>query len=317
LRLRSSSLPPPARIDGRYEVVEPIDEGGDSYVLLAIDHQDGRRVAIKMLKPRFIDDAGARERMRLEGEVGRRIRHPHVVRVLGSGEHDDLPYLVLELIEGPSLHELVRQRGPLPPSIALELVRQASCGLSVMHGRGVVHRDVKPGNVLVAMNADRPERAKIADLGFAHANRQPREEATSVGTLAYMSPEQALAERVDARTDVYGLGVTLFYALTGELPFEGDPRQLLSHQLLSAPPPASWLVGGLNPAIDRILRTALRKVPANRYPDMTALRDDLERALYMRSGAPKGAKKRVSPDRYRPASELGRQVLERLSACCA
>lgn len=309
-----SSPPPPACVAGRYEVVEPIDEGGGSYVLLARDRIAGRRVAIKLLKPSLAGDADARERMWIEGRVGKRVHHPHVVQVFDAGEHEGLPFLALELVEGPSLFELVRQRGPLPAHIALELVRQASCGLSVMHGLGLVHRDVKPGNLLVVMNGTRPERVKVADLGFARTERRITEEATSMGTLAYMSPEQALADPVDARTDVYGLGVTLFFALTGELPFEGGPRQLMSHQIFSVAPPPSWLVSGLNPAIDRIVGCALRKAPVNRYADMPAMRDDLERALYMRRGVPKGASTTLSPDRYRPSSALGRRVVAQLRA---
>ena len=311
----TSSLPPPACVAERYEVVEPIDEGGGSFVLLADDRRTSRRVAIKLLKPSLAGDADARQRMWIEGRLGRRVHHPNVIQVLDSGEHEGLPFLVLELVEGPSLFDLVKAKGPLPAHQALEMIRQASCGLSVMHGLGLVHRDVKPGNLLVVMNGSRPERVKVADLGFARTDERITEEATSVGTLAYMSPEQALADPVDARTDVYGLGVTLFFALTGELPFEGSPKQLMRHQLLSAPPPPSWLASGLNPAVDRIVRCALRKAPVNRYPDMTAMRDDIERALYMRRGVPRGVTQTLAPDRYRPASSLGRQVLGKLREC--
>jgi serine/threonine-protein kinase len=305
----TSSLPPLQCIAGRYLARELIDEGGVALVVAADDTVGLRRVAIKMLKPQLRENRDARERMTIEAHVGRRIHHPNVVELLDDGEHDGLPFLVMELVEGPSLAELIRSQGPLPATTALELIRQASCGLSVMHGLGLIHRDIKPGNLLVAMNQGRAERLKVADLGFAQTSRRITEEGTSVGTLAFMAPEQAVADGVDARTDVYALGVTLFYALTGELPFTGEPRLLMGHQLLSAAPPPSWLASGVSPAVDRIVLTAMRKAPVNRYADITAMRDDIERVLCMRSGAPRGAKRTLHPDRYRPATPLGRQLL--------
>jgi serine/threonine-protein kinase len=309
----TSSLPPLERIGGRYLVRELIDEGGVALVLAADDTRELRRVAIKLLKPQLRESRDARERMAIEAHLGRRIHHPNVVQLIDDGEHEGLPYLVMELVDGPSLAELVRSRGPLPPTTAMELIRQASCGLSVMHGLGLIHRDIKPGNLLVAMNGSRPERLKVADLGYAQTSRRITEEGTSVGTLAFMAPEQAVADGVDARTDVYALGVTLFFALTGELPFTGEPRLLMGHQLLSAAPPPSWLASGVSPAVDRIVLTAMRKAPINRYADVTAMRDDIERALCMRSGVPRGAKRTLHPDRYRPATQLGRQLL---ASCC-
>ncbi|MEZ4446659.1 MAG: serine/threonine-protein kinase [Polyangiaceae bacterium] len=303
---------PATVLAGRYRIQEHIDSGGVADVWLALDSETHRRVAIKRLKPSLAEASDARERMALEAQLGRRLHHPNVVVHLDDGVDRGLPYLVLELVEGPSLAELVRLRGPLVPMVALELVRQASCGLSVMHGMGLVHRDVKPANLLVVMNGTRPDRVKVADLGFAAERRGAPEEATSVGTLGFMAPEQVLAEPMNAATDVYGLGVSLFFALTGTLPFTGSREQLMAHHLLSKAPPPSWLGPGIGPTLDRIVATALRKHPDNRYPDMTAMRDDLERALCMRSGVPQGSPLRHRPDAYPARTPLGRELTSKL-----
>ena len=307
----------PTRLGERYRIGEVLGSGGMAVVVAAEDLQTGGRVAVKILQPHLIDNQQVRQRFDLEVQAARSMNHPHVVRFVDAGEQNRLPYLVMELVDGPSLAEHVAEAGPLRWELAFELVRQATIALEAMHDGGLVHRDTKPANLLLEMEGSEPKRLKVADLGLVRVSgRRITEAGDTVGTSSYMAPEQIVADPVDGRTDVYSLGITLFFALTGELPFEGNAGLVMCHQLRSPAPPPSWLVDRLDRdgAVDRIVASSLRKAPANRYPSMEAMRHDLERALGLRDGAPAGTSLTVVPDIYTPNSELGRNVVEVLVA---
>jgi len=317
---RPGSTPPSCsgeRIIGqRYDLVRLIGKGGMASVFLAADGQTGKQVAIKVLHAHLAVDVDVRERFVIEIRAARRIDHPNVVRALDDGIHQQRPYLVLELVEGESLASYLRRSRQPTPDQALALARHAARGLAAMHAAGVVHRDVTPGNMLVVGVAGDPHAVKISDLGLASiAGQADDTDSTLAGTTSYMAPELVVGEDTDPRTDVYALGMVLFFALTGELPFTGrTPAQVYAHQLMSPAPPPSWLVDDLDPGVDRIVQTALRKDPAFRYPTMNAMFKDVERALNMRAGAPVGVDGPQGEDRYEPRSEEGRLILERLAA---
>jgi len=306
----------PKILDDRYALRSVIGQGGMAIVMIADDCSDLCQVAVKILLPQLAKDRRARERFAVEVEAARVVDHPSVVRFVGAGEHQGLPYMVMELVAGPSLSDLVDERGPLAWPLALELAKQAAGALEAMHARGLIHRDVKPANLLLQMEGLRPTRLKVADMGFVRVgDKRITEAGNTLGTSSTMAPEQVLADSIDVRTDVYALGISLFVALTGELPFTGTAGQVMFHQLRSAAPPPSWLVDSLDRGspVDQVLAAALRKVPANRYPTMTAFREDLERALGQRPGPVEGTAVTVEPDVYEPTTELGQSVLEALT----
>ncbi len=306
-------------IAGRYDLVRVIGKGGMASVFLADDAETGRQVAVKLLHAHLAADLDVRERFANEIRAIRRIDHPNVVRALDDGDHQHRPYLVLELVDGESMASYLRRSGPLPPDEALSLTRHAARGLAAMHAAGVVHRDVTPGNLLLVHVAGEPYAIKISDLGLASiAGHTDDLDSTLAGTTSYMAPELVVGEEPDHRADVYALGMVMFFALTGELPFTGrSPAEVYAHQLVSPAPPPSWLVDDLDPNIDRIVLTALRKDPAYRYATMNAMFQDIERALKLRAGTPNGVAATPPSDRYHPKTEEGRQLLERLVAAQA
>jgi serine/threonine protein kinase len=306
-------------IAGRYDLLRLIGKGGMAAVYLADDAQTGKQVAVKLLHAHLAADYDVRERFANEVRAARRVDHPNVVRALDDGDHQHRPYLVLELVDGESLGSYLRRAGPAPPGEALTLTRHAARGLAAMHAAGVVHRDVTPGNLLLVQVEGEPYAVKISDLGLATIAGQTDDlDSTLVGTTSYMAPELVVGEEPDHRTDIYALGMVMFLALTGELPFTGrSPAQVYAHQLISPAPPPSWLVDDLESGVDRIVQTALRKDPACRYPTMNAMFKDIERALGLRNGPPKGVAATLPSDRYHPKTEEGRRILEQLLAAQA
>jgi serine/threonine-protein kinase len=218
----------------------------------------------------------------------------------------------MELVNGPTLNEHIEAHGRIEPTTALLLMAQAARGLAAIHASGVVHRDVKPSNLLLVGPGEPPPFLKIADFGLCKLDQNPvTGSLMAIGTAAFMSPEQVLAEDADARADVYALGIVAFYVLTAELPFFGkNPPTSMAHQLLSAPPPVSWLVEDLDPAIDRVVSVALRKSPERRYQTMDALCQAFESVLG------KAAEPEVptpgEADEYQPKTEHGAVVLKAL-----
>jgi serine/threonine-protein kinase len=220
--------------------------------------------------------------------------------------------MVTEALVGETLGERLRTQGRLGAEEALTIVREAARGLAAIHREGFVHRDVKPDNLFLC-DADRHGVAlKVIDFGFCtKLDRSSHESRKILGTLEYIAPEQAVADPIDGRADVYALGVVLFRATTGELPFDAPALGMITHHLRSTVPPPSWLVDELPAAVDRVVLTATRKHPDNRYATMCDLLADLDAALEGRGVG--GAPLRVEPDGYLPATDDGREAFETLS----
>ncbi|RMH43524.1 MAG: serine/threonine protein kinase [Deltaproteobacteria bacterium] len=258
-------------LQGRYRILARIDEGAIGTVYRGERLKLGRTVAIKFLHPRFAADPTFMKRFEREALAMSRLSHPHCVSVLDFG-CDDVPYIVMDYATGRTLRELL-ERGPLPAARALAIVRQVLAGLAHAHGQGIVHRDIKPANVMLSEATGTGDHARILDFGLATLRDSGLSGDVSqgwlvVGTPAYMSPEQSLGETVDARTDVYALGVVLFELVTGRKPFDGDDafETLRMHREAPVPrltevAPGAAFPDGLQAAIDR----AMAKRPEDRY----------------------------------------------------
>jgi serine/threonine-protein kinase len=306
-----------AILDGRYKIHGFLNRGSTARVYLAEDFETGAPVVVKMLSPESARNPELRARIATEARATIAVRHPNVVDVLGVGEtQGGLPYLVMEALPGEPLDELLRKTPMLPPDLALVLARQAAAGLCATHAAGVVHRDVKPGNLLVLGAPDQPYGLKLLDYGLAKLwDQHPPSEANAiVGTVEYMAPEQILVEAVDARSDVYALGVVMFRLFTGQLPFETSVGPMvLRHQLFSPIPPPSWLDDEIDPRLEALILNATRKHPENRYPTMQALLADLDAIVGLSGNDVALRPLDKTPDAYEPRTERGREALDVLS----
>jgi serine/threonine-protein kinase len=265
-----------ARRLGGYQLKARLAVGGMGEVWRAWHGALKRDVAVKILRLDSTDPAAA-ARFEREAAATAALTHPNTVRVLDYGVTEDgLSYFAMELLDGQTLQELVARAGPLPPERAVFLIGQAASALAEAHARGLVHRDVKPSNLVVTTAGGEPDVVKLIDFGIAH--RRTRDEATLtasdmvLGTPAYMAPEQATGGEVTPATDVYGLAATLYYALTGQPLFErATPEQQLVAQIGERPRPPAELAHALPDDVDRLIMRALAKDPAHRYADAAAL----------------------------------------------
>jgi WD40 repeat protein len=280
---------------GPYRLLEEIGRGGAGRVWRARQAGVDRDVAVKLLRGGAAGDAVGRERFRREAVAAARLRHPGIVTVHEVGEADGEPYLVLELVRGGSLADRL-QAGPLPPRPAAELVRALADAVQHAHDAGVLHRDLKPGNVL--LDADRADAPRLTDFGLARLSDGAAETLTrtheALGTPAYLAPEQADGGslRHGPATDVYGLGAILYHCLTGRPPFAGGHPAAVLRAVIEAPPAA--LNAELPRELEAICLKCLEKDPGHRYADAAALRDELDRWL------------RGEPVHARPVSTLTR-----------
>jgi serine/threonine-protein kinase len=301
----------------RYKVHGYLTRGATARVYLAEDLVESIPVAIKMLAPESIKSHELSERMLREAEALRGIDHPNVVRVLDTGETlGGVPYLVLEALPGETLGDYLRRQGTPPLELSLDLLRQAAQGLCAAHRAGIVHRDVKPDNFVLLGPTSEPYGLKLIDFGMAKLDSSGGTSGTHtiLGTVEYMAPEQILAEPVDARTDVYAMGVVMFRLVTGHLPFETSmPADLLRHQLFSSLPPPSWLEEQLDPRIEQMIFASTHKHPDNRYPSMQALLDDLDALIGVSTGEVQGRELQVAPDIYNPSTLRGSEALKILA----
>jgi eukaryotic-like serine/threonine-protein kinase len=292
-------------IAGRYQVRGLLGRGGMAQVFLALDKQTGEAVALKLLDTKFVKQPDLRARFLLEAKAAAQITHPSIVRILDVGLREDgAPWMVTEFIFGESLGEWLRRDGAMAPPMAAAVIRTVAQALGAAHRAGVVHRDVKPDNVLLIGELRAFHDVKLVDFGFARliSEKGLTQAGVAVGTIEYMAPEQVVSDAPDARTDVYALGVLMFRMLAGRLPFTAKTEpETLALQLL-APAPAPGLGGaGLAPGLEAILLRALRKRPDNRYPSMEAFLDDLDSVLAGR--APRLARQLLTaPDVYTPVT---------------
>jgi eukaryotic-like serine/threonine-protein kinase len=274
---------------GPYEIVAPIGAGGMGEVYRALDPRLGREVALKVLPEEFAADVGRRARFEQEARAASALNHPNIVTIHDIGSAGAILYVAMELVDGKTLRDLLAE-GPLPPRALLDLAAQLADGLAKAHSAGIVHRDLKPDNVIVSTDG----RVKILDFGLAKVmsssakagasalsalattDRPLTDQGTLLGTVAYMSPEQAQAKPVDARSDVFSLGIVLYEMTTRHRPFTGDNgASILSSILRDTPAPVTKLEPSAPAPLERIIRTCLEKNPDDRYHSASEVRDQL------------------------------------------
>jgi serine/threonine protein kinase, bacterial len=264
-----------ALLDGRYLVESKIASGGTSTVYRGLDVRLDRPVAVKVMDSRYAGDEQFLTRFRLEARTVARLKNPGLVAVYDQGMDARHPFLVMELIEGGTLRELLTERGPMPPHAVAAVLRPVLGGLAAAHRAGLVHRDVKPENVLISDDGE----VKIADFGLVRAVAAAGITSTSVilGTAAYLSPEQVRDGNSGPRSDVYSAGILAYELLTGRTPFTGDSALSIAYRRLDADvPPPSAAIDGVPPQFDEFVRRATARDPAERYADAIEMGADLQ-----------------------------------------
>jgi eukaryotic-like serine/threonine-protein kinase len=263
----------------RYEVEELVGAGGMSSVYRAHDRLLDRKVALKVMHSHYGEDPEYVERFRREARSVAALSHPNVVTVIDRGEHEGRQFIVFEYIDGENLKQLIQRRGPAPVKTALELAKQIAQALSFAHQQGLVHRDVKPQNVL--LNGD--GMAKVTDFGIARSldvHKGVTQTGTVLGTSDYIAPEQAQGQSVDEQTDVYSLGVVLYELLTAEVPFPGESFVAVAMRHINeAPPPIRDKRVDVPPRVEAAVQRAMAKDPADRFRSMGALCAELDACL--------------------------------------
>ena len=260
---------------GRYRLVELLGQGGMATIFRALDTQLGREVAVKLLRPEYLRDPDFSSRFRQEAQSAASLSHPNVVTVYEYGEDPAGPFIVMEYVDGEDLASILRRNGALPPTQAARIAAGVARALAASHARGIVHRDVKPGNVLIA----RDGRVKVVDFGIARAiaEAQMTMPGTTLGSVHYFSPEQARGELATSESDTFSLGIVLYEMLTGSRPWEGDSAAAVAVARLSGPIPDPALVrGSIPPDLAAITRKALARLPSDRFASAAAMADALE-----------------------------------------
>lgn len=260
---------------GRYELFERVGEGGMSVVYKAKDKLLNRFVAIKILKPEFINDHKFIDSFRRESQAAASLSHPNIVNIYDVGREGNIHYIVMELIQGKTLSDYIKEQGPMPYPKVIALSKQIAAALAFAHKNHIIHRDVKPHNVMITPNGT----AKITDFGIAKAvNAATIVDNTEgiIGSVHYFSPEQARGGYVDEKSDIYSLGIVMYEMLTGRVPFDGDnPVNIALMHINGEMIPPSKLVDGVPPALEHIILKCTDKYPVNRF----ASADELIEAL--------------------------------------
>jgi beta-lactam-binding protein with PASTA domain/predicted Ser/Thr protein kinase len=272
----------PGHLADRYELGEILGFGGMSEVHLARDVRLNRDVAVKVLRADLARDPGCYLRFRREAQNAAALNHPTIVAVYDTGETETatgpLPYIVMEYVDGVTLRDIVHEDGPMEPAHAIEVIADACQALNFSHQHGIIHRDVKPANIMIS----KAGAVKVMDFGIARTladtGGRLTQTAAVLGTAHYLSPEQASGETVDARSDIYSLGCVLYEMLTGEPPFAGDSPVAVAYQhVRKDPAPPSQRRDGISPELDAVVLKALAKNPENRYQSAAEMRTDLIR----------------------------------------
>jgi eukaryotic-like serine/threonine-protein kinase len=271
---------PERLFNGRYRIIRHLARGGRAEVYLGQDELLHRPVAIKVLFPELAEDASAVARFHREAQAAASLIHPNIVSVYDVGEDGGSRFIVIEYVDGPTLREVIRTRSPMEPSEATDIAAAVAAALAVAHGRGIIHGDVKPDNVLMGGTV------KVADFGIARAIGASDSLTAVIGAASYLSPEEAQGHAVDHRSDLYSLGMVLYEMLAGRPAFIGDsPVAILRKQLSEAPPPPSRFNPDVPPALDAVVARALSTDPAGRHASADELRAELV-AVGNRHGVP-------------------------------
>jgi serine/threonine-protein kinase len=263
-------------VDQRYKVVSRLGSGGMADVYLAEDEQLGRKVALKLLHRRFAEDPGFVERFRREAQAAAGLQHPNVVGVYDRGGYDETYYIAMEYVPGRTLKQLIRDEAPLDPVRSIDITIQILKAARFAHRRGVIHRDLKPQNVMIGES----DQAKVTDFGIARAGASDMTETGSIlGTAQYLSPEQAQGHAVSASSDLYSIAVVLYEMLTGRVPFDGDQAVTIAIKHVSEAPTAPTMVNPKLPVeLEQVVMWALNKNPADRPADADQFIAALEHA---------------------------------------
>jgi serine/threonine-protein kinase len=271
--------------ENRYQSRELLGKGATSQVYRGFDAHLGRAVAIKRLRPDLVTNAVFRSRFHREALAAGRLDHPAIVAVYDAGEERDatgtaVPFIVMELIEGRSLRDALHEEGKLSPGRALEVAAVVLDALACSHAAGIVHRDIKPGNVMLTSTGE----VKVADFGIARAVSESSGTATMTGTVMgtaqYLSPEQGRGEAADARSDIYSVGCMLYELLVGHPPFSGESMvSIVVQHIYDSPTPPSVAAREISTGVDAIILKALAKNPAERYQTASEMKGDIERVL--------------------------------------
>ena len=264
-------------LNDRYVIERPLGRGGMAQVYEGRDSVLGRTVAIKVLAAQYAGDQAFVARFRREARAAAALNHPGVVSVFDTGSEDSVHYIVMERVDGRTLADVLAEEGPLPPARAAEIAASAADALAFAHEAGLVHRDVKPGNIMITRDGS----VKVMDFGIARAVSADSVTQTAAvfGTASYFSPEQARGERVDHRSDIYSLGVVLYEMLAGRTPFRGEsPVAVAFKHVSDEPPPLRAVAPGVSSALEGVAMRALAKDPADRWGSAALMARDLRRA---------------------------------------
>src|SRR5687768_896217 len=273
---------------GRYSLERELGRGGMGVVYLAREVRLDRPVALKLLPSAFAAQPALRERFLREARTAARLSHPHIVPIHAVDEVGDFVFMVMAYVEGPTLEQRVRERGPLPATDAARVLREVAWALAYAHAQGVVHRDIKPANILLEAGSGR---ALVTDFGIAHVADSPSltSGAEVMGTAEFMSPEQAAGEPIDGRSDLYALGVVGYYMLSGGVPFSGSTvAATLAKHLTQTAEPLATVAPEVPAQLSHAIERCLAKDPAARFEGGEQLAEALSTALERRSRIPLG-----------------------------
>jgi serine/threonine-protein kinase len=261
-------------IADRYEVIDTVGSGGMSVVYKALDHRLNRNVAIKVLKEEFSNDKTFVSKFRVEAQSAAGLSHPNIVNVFDVGDVGDIHYIVMELVEGITLKEYIQRKGHLSVSETVNFTLQIASGIEVAHDNHIIHRDIKPQNIIVSPSGI----LKVMDFGIAKAATSATISSNAIGSVHYISPEQARGGFCDERSDIYSLGITMYEMITGRVPFEGDNNVAvaLMHIQNEMIPPTEYYPDIL-PSLEKVIFKCTEKKPERRYLTANALIADLRR----------------------------------------